>query len=387
MTLEKRVGRLSEDVKRNRIESMAIHDDANALFARTKAQQTEIQERVDAINRFGMSHHHVNLPIAHNEAKSLLNKIEKIVYHRNGNTFNENVDDVTVSNATKCDIDESFVFWTKQSHLADTQMNKTRQLKSDVINVKTRFDDAIERTYRTFDILSMANVTHENNRRHVNELQKHYQHIGQLRHTLHDIFNTNIFPQTNTMYKMIDDGNVKLSSDGKTIGNLKNVVQETNLKCDENLNLIQATLWPEAKAHSIDLIKRAEEYAKLFRNTKNGAEMAMRASTAYRNISDSIEATEKMAHEMTQAARISAEKLYPIESDSTVIEKSLASNRKSHEIKENAIREIDKVAGNLFLYVNSFLFLSKTTELRKLMQKKKQLLSCFTFRFVCSFTC
>lgn len=325
-----------EDTARRQRSSESARGEAEKFLSGIRRLQSEIGERIYAINRFGTSHHHINLPAAVEEANALLRTIDEIAHHRN-----------RISYGPGC-ADEAFDFWLNTSLIIGHQANETSRLHSNVASKRNRLDDLIEIAYETLRLVSHTNETHSSNVRRFDDLQHRNQQISRLLYEVRDLFNTSVVPQTDTMLELIADGSAKLAQDIRTIGRLKDVVNETGARCEESLRGIRDSLLPEASARSIDLAGRAEEYAQLFRNTKNGAEVAVLASTAYKNISESIESARRSAIEAELASRKSELELYPSDGDS-VVEKSLASLRKSQEIKENAVREIDKVAGNLSL--------------------------------------
>lgn len=330
---------MSIEIEKHSVESRTTYDKAKHFLSDIKGLQNDIHERIYIINRFGTSHHHINLPAAIDEANQLNKKINAIARNQINNIF--------YVNENNC-ADAAFNFWSNTSLIINHQTNETKQLYNDVVNKRNRLENLIEIAYRTIHQLSYTNDIHSKNIQQFDNFQKQNQQISQLLYSIHDLFNTNVIPQTDTIFNMIADGKDKLIQDIKTIERLKTVVNITNQRCAENIRAIRDNLLPEAKARSIDLIVRAEEYAKLFRNTKNSAEIAMLASTAYKNITDSIDSAQRLAIDTEQAARKSESELYPSNGES-VIEKSSASLRKSEEIKENAVREIDKVAGNLLL--------------------------------------
>lgn len=332
---EKRIEKIASKLQKRQNESEAVRDDAAQFFGEIQSLQNDIQERIYAINRFGMGNHHVNLPIALEEATLLLQNVGEIAKHHNG-----------IFVAHECAV-ELYEQWWNTSVVLNNQLDETKQLKFDVINLKNRLYDAMQNAHKTIEILGQCNRTHFTNRkRYENLLQKH-KHIANLRYSIRDTFNTSIVPQTDTLFEIVADQQAKVEQDLQTIVRLKDVVHETNVQCAQNLRNIRDNWLPDAKTHSIDLVVRAEEYAKLFRSTKNGAEMALQASTAHKNISESIESARRLAVEAIRAAEKSELELFPTDGASTVIEKSLASLQRSQRIEEEAVQEIDKVSGKV----------------------------------------
>lgn len=330
---EKRIQKIVTKLRKREQESEALRNDAKTFATEIKTLQNDIQERIYAIHRFGTGNHHVNLPIAMEEAQLLLDSIGEVAKHHSG---------IYVPHECAADLYEQ---WANTSSVLHTQMDETKQLGYDVINLKNRLYDAMHNAHKTLELLEHGNRTHFTNYKRYDNLQQQHKHISNLRFSILGVFNNSIVPQTDTLLEMIGDQQSKVAQDLKTIVRLKDVVHETNMHCSQNLQNIRDNWLPDAKAHAIDLVVRAEEYAKLFRSTKNGSEMALMASTAHKNISDSIETARQLAIEAKRAAQRSELELFPTDGTSTVIEKSLVSLQKSRRIEEDAVREIDKVAG------------------------------------------
>lgn len=312
-----------------------IREEVATFFVEIKHLQNEIQERIYANNRFGTGNHHVNLPIAMEEANLLLQNIGDIANHHSA---------IYLSHECATDLYDQ---WSNTSATLNNQMDEAKQMKYDVINLKNRLYDAMQNAHKTIEILGHTNKTHFTNRKRYENLLQQHKHISNLRYSIRDIFNTSVVPQTDTLFEMIADQQGQVLQDLKTIVRLKDVVQETNVQCAENLRNIRDNWLPDAEAHSIDLVVRAEGYAKLFRSTKNGAEMALLASTAHSNITESIQNARRLAVDAKRAAEKSELELFPTDGASTVIEKSLISLERSQRIEEDAVREIDKVAGKI----------------------------------------
>lgn len=227
--------------------------------------QNDVQERIYALNRFGTNTHHVNLPIALNEAELLLQNIGEIVNYQSN-----------AHRAHQCAA-ESLDYWLSTSSDVTEQLDKTLQLKYDVINVKNRLHDAQQNAHKTFDILAKTNSTHFTNKKRYDNLVHQQKRVSHLHNNIHDIYNTSIIPKTDLVFELIADNHEKIEQDINNVIRLKGIVHESNVHFAESLKDIRDNWLPEAKDYSIDLMVRAEEYTKLFQNTKNGAEVALLA--------------------------------------------------------------------------------------------------------------
>lgn len=69
-------------------------------------------------------------------------------------------------------------------------------------------------------------------------------------------------------------------------------------------------------------------------------------STAHKNISEAIQAARVSAIETKEAVSKSQRELYP-ENGESVIEKGLRSLQQSHKIREQGIKELEKLGGNV----------------------------------------
>lgn len=230
-----------------------------------RAIQDESDAQINALNLYGTSSHHLNLPIALKESEQLLNNILEIVHNQN-----------SAYRAHQC-ASSSLDYWSNTSAILTAQVDETMQLKYDIINAKNRLHDLIRNAYQASETLTKANVTHNLNRKRYDNLVYQLRKISNLRGNIIEIYNTSVIPKTEVTFDMIQDNHEKIEQDLNNIIRLKKIVFEINDQCAENLNNIRHEWLALARDHSVDLTVHAEEYAKLFQNTKNGAEVAMLA--------------------------------------------------------------------------------------------------------------
>lgn len=238
---------------------------ATELLNEIRGIQGEAFDQITALNSYGTSDHHLNLPIALKEAEQLLKNILEIVDNQNG-----------AYRAHQC-ASNSLDFWSNTSSILSSQVDETMQLKYDTINAKNRLFDLIQNAYKSAETLSKANLTLNLDKKRYDNLMHQLRKIANLRSNIHDIFNTSIIPKTDMIFDLIADNHEKIEQDLNNIFRLKSIVHEINEQCAKNLKTIRHDWLPIARDHSADLMGRAQAYAKLFQNTKNGAEVAMLA--------------------------------------------------------------------------------------------------------------
>lgn len=255
---------LTKAVKRSQM-SDNLRTIAITFWNEMEYVQNETQEHINMLNVFGIGSHHVNLPIALAESQQLLKSILGVVDSHN-----------VAHRAHECAV-SLIDQWSNTSAILSDQMLEALQLKYDIINAKNRLYDLIQNVYKSSDTITNAKGIHTANEKNYGKLVHQHQKIMQLHGTINDIFNTNVIPETDTVFNMIVDNHQKLRQDLGTIIQLKTIVRDNDEKSTQQLSAIRHEWLPLAQNHSNSLMKTAREYAGLFQNTKNSAEAAMLA--------------------------------------------------------------------------------------------------------------
>lgn len=227
--------------------------------------QNETQEHINMLNQFGMTSHHINLPIALDESEQMRNGILAIVDSHN-----------IAHRAHQCAV-QLIDQWSNTSDILTAQMDEATQLKYDITNAKNRLYDLIQHVYKTSDAITMARDIHAANDRNYGKLMKQLHKIQQMHGQINDIYKTNVIPQTDTVFNMIVDNHEKLRQDLANLIQLRSIVTDTNEHRARHLERIRDEWLMRAQDHSQQLLKTAREYVGLFQNTKNSAEVAMLA--------------------------------------------------------------------------------------------------------------
>lgn len=225
--------------------------------------QNETQVHINMLNEFGITTHHINLPIALDESQQMLNRILTIVDSHN-----------IAHRAHQCAV-QLIDQWSNTSAILSAQMDESIQLKYDITNAKNRLYDLIQHIYKTSDAITMARDIHAASDRNYGKLMNQLHKIQQMHGQINDIHKTNVFPETDTVFNMIVDNHEKLRQDLTNLIQLRSIVTDTNEHRARHLEQIREQWLMRAQDHSERLMNTAREYVGLFQNTKNSAEAAM----------------------------------------------------------------------------------------------------------------
>lgn len=225
-----------------------------------------IRSTIDALNRYGFNNHHVNLPMAVNEAETIL---ENLIQQAERN-------EPAMRNIWKCARD-SLDFWTNVSKILAEQMVEMDHMKYNISNIKYRVSDITDRAHQTQSTLDKAMTIHTANIRNFNLVVDQENLVRKLKNEIFILFNNSVLAQGDELLVEIEDGHDKLRKDLTEIIELKDIVNENNDELEDGFDTVRDNWLTKAKVHSDELAVRARKYANSFLNTKNGAEVALRA--------------------------------------------------------------------------------------------------------------
>ncbi len=263
--INKKLQKIFTKIDKRNHGSEHVKNEFFAFLNETNQLTWKIQNTIDELNYYGTHDHHINLPTAHHEAQSLLDNIRtQSMSHEKAKTV------------LAC-AREALDFWSVTSETLTQQSLETEQLKYDVAMINKRLDDALEIGHRTHNVLDKVDSIHGRNLKNFDALVDRHNEAGSLKRDIQQVFNNSIVPQTDELFEEIEDSQNKLLQIMEDINVLKETVNDTNAECADGLADIRENYLPDAKGHSNDLMKRATEYAQSFKNTKDGAAVALAA--------------------------------------------------------------------------------------------------------------
>lgn len=257
LDINNKINKRSNDAKVLQHEVLAMLNDA---------QQTtsSVATTVASLNHYGLNDHHINLPVAVKEASSILDNIRLRL------EYNNKLKAVTCSR----DMD----FWINVSRDVEHQMNEVRDIQSNSKDLMERLDDATHIARETYRTLDQIDPVLEQNVKSYKALAAKEYAIKTLELDLYAIFNNSIVPKTDELIGEIKDSSEKVVANLNQLRDLKTFVNDANEECSIGLaSLKESGLPVRASNHANQLMRQAKEYAKSFLNTKNGAEVALRA--------------------------------------------------------------------------------------------------------------
>lgn len=166
-------------------------------------------------------------------------------------------------------------FWSTTSETLTQQSLEVEQLKYDSAMIKKRLDDALNIGHGTHKMLDKVEMVHGENVENFDALVGRQNEAKALKQEIFQVYNNSVVPQTDELFEEIGDSQNKLLQIMEDINVLKETVNDTNAECADGLDEIRENYLPDAKEHSDDLMRRATEYAQLFKNTKDGAAVAL----------------------------------------------------------------------------------------------------------------
>lgn len=169
--------------------------------------------------------------------------------------------------------------------------------------------------------------------------------VDKLVSSIRESLNNSLVSQMDVLTEQYRDSTQKVRQGLKDINSITDLVGEANAKCSVELDEIQQDLLPKVELYQRELTNRANEYADLFRNTKDGAEVALRASSSHRSIVEAIDDAKQSAQKAIEAVAKSHDELFDENQTDNVIEKSLLSVELSKNIEDIAKDEFQRLDG------------------------------------------
>ncbi|XP_067621354.1 laminin subunit alpha-1 isoform X1 [Eurosta solidaginis] len=305
-----------------------LRNDVTALYVDIGALRSDILEYIYTLNNYGKSEQHMSLPMALDQARFYLDSIRQ---------HQESVNNIR--NSTQCAWNFYYHFGNA-SDAAFDQKARVEMFWRDLNQSNFRISDMRLHSDRTVEMQNEIDDTLEhivNLRNHVTE---DYQKIAQEGADVMDYLNQSLIPRTDVLIEENWTQQEQLSGATETIDRLFEQLN-TSLGEGEAMQREVRKHWlPKAEKHAERLMKRSNEYARQFQPTRNGAKIALLASSAHKNISDAIEAARQASLEANERVLDAQRRLYP-DDGSSVIERAQVSLNKSKQLQKEALAEME----------------------------------------------
>jgi laminin, alpha 1/2 len=313
-----------------------------------------VQESIINLENYGSNDQHTKLPVALKEATMYLNDIK----HRSRNI-------PKAEDTMKCANDQHDI-WSEELAAATEQKKKIDNYLKSRKAFNDRLDDLHNLSHRAFrDSLETEGFLTKNNK-NIDKLGEKKDRLSDDKEELEKLVEIGIIAQSDSLMETLHDSISKLKIDNKDLVDLNIEIEDKITERESELDGIKETLIPDAQKHAEDLSRRSKIIVGLFQNSKDGAQVAMLAGTAHKNITDAINSARIAADKAHEAAVFSNDKLNPIDADEeTLIEKGLDLSLESEAIQTDAINQISKIKGKIKVYIASLYleinFLSRVT--------------------------
>lgn len=270
--MKNRAKNLNNKLNKLAIKCSKAHDTSNkylnevtAIFTDATNLKKSIHEVIDTLNAYENNPHHANLTIALKEAEFLLDDIEfKTMEH---NHYND------VLNCSRNSMD----FWVNQNDEISQLNNLMSELKSELNGFANRIDDLKLLTENTENNAIISEELHVTNEIQFTDLLEKYKLIEQHLKEFNGLSNNSLIPKIKDSLKQIIDKEKDISEIIEEIDFLANKVSELEQTDKPLLVNLKDGIVSKARKHANHLQKLANEYVQMFKQTKDGAAVALMA--------------------------------------------------------------------------------------------------------------
>ncbi|XP_023158823.1 laminin subunit alpha-1 isoform X2 [Ceratitis capitata] len=319
---------LSTATKRQQA-TVELRNDVSNLYVDIGALRADILQYIFTLNNYGKSEQHMSLPMALDQARFYLDSIRQ---------HEETVENIR--NSTQCAW-HFYYHFGNASDAAFDQKARVEMFWRDLNQTNFRISDMRLHADRTVEMQNEIDDTLE----HVMNLRNHvvddYNKINELGADVMDYLNQSLIPRTDVLSEQNWAQQERLTGVTDSIDRL---VEQLNISLGDSDGMqreVRKHWLPKAQKHADRLMERSNEYARQFQPTRNGARIALLASSAHKNISDAIDAARQASLEATERVSEAQQRLYP-DDDSSVIERAKISLNKSKALQKEALTEMER---------------------------------------------
>lgn len=311
---------------------------ANDLTADARDLTISIQESIINLETYGTSDHHIKLPTALKEAK---------MYYEDISRKAKEIPDA--KDVTKC-VNEQFDFWNEELKATEAQKDRLEKLVKEKEIFHNRLNDFKNLTHKVFRDSSETEAYITKNK---NDLERLKEKVSQLEtdaNEVDELLDGNLIASSASRMDSIRDNFEKCKATSEDLMILHGHVDNALTERKADIEALKGSTIIEAERHAKDLSDRSKVIVGLFQHSKDGAQLAVRAGTAYSKISESIEAAKEAANVAYEAAVSSNKQLNPEDSnEETMLEKGQDLASESEDIQKDAEEQIEKINGKFKL--------------------------------------
>lgn len=337
-SVHNRATKIREYAEKRLQRSDKMKGDVDSLLMEIRDISGIVQETIMNLENYGSNDHHIKLPIALKEAQMYLNDIKE---------KSKNIPQSQES--LKC-ADKQFDYWSEQLSSTNEQREKLDKYLSLRKTFNDRMDDLKNLTHRAFRDSSETEAFISKNRKSFDKLKEKSSRINGETEEVDKLVNQGIIAKSDSLMETLHDGIAKLKIDNKDLIDLNIEIEATVKNREKELQEIKDTLVLKARSHAEDLSRRSQVIVDLFQHSKDGAQVAMLAGTAHKNITNAINSAREAADKAYDAAVFSNNKLNPADpEEETMIEKGQDLSLESEAIQSDAENQISKIRGKFIL--------------------------------------
>ncbi|TMW53859.1 hypothetical protein DOY81_001030 [Sarcophaga bullata] len=307
----------------------SILNDANLLYKDLDSMQASILENIANLENYGRGSNYLSLPTALQQARFYLDSIKQ---HR------DSVNNIRTTAACAWHYFYKFGNATDESF---DQQAKVEMFWRDLNNTNFRISDIRMQADRTVDMQNEIDDILEHIRNLKSYVREDYQQIQDLTGRIQQYLKETLLDPTAVLVERNVQRLEILSGNMDQVIKLGTVLNATLDDNDSIHREVRKHWLPKAQKHAARLLERSNEYARQFQPTRNGARIAMLASSAHKNISEAIEAARLASKEAKERVFKAHNKLYP-RYNLSVIERAANSLNKSKNLKHEAQQEINR---------------------------------------------
>lgn len=339
-SIHNRANRISANSEKKLQKSDKMKVESESILMDIRDITGIVQETIINLENYGSNDHHTNLPIALKQATMYLNSIK------------DQSNNIPKAQETMKCANDQFEQWSEELAAVSEQKQKI----DNYLKLRKIFHDKLDElknlTHRSFRDSSETEAFLTKNRKNVDKIDGKKNQLNDEKDELEKLVEIGIIAQSDSLMESLHDAIAKLRIDNKDLIDLNGEIEDKISERENELEGIKETLIPDAQKHAEDLSRRSKEIVGHFQNSKDGAQVAMLAATAHKNITEAVNSARIAAHKAHEAAVFSNDKLNPVDADEeTLIEKGEDLSLESEAIQSDAEEQISKIKGKIKVFI------------------------------------